>query len=226
MKKWILLLGIGLLSTKAAQSQNVAIKSNLLYDATTTINLGVEFALADQWTLDISGNYNPWVFPQAEITIDPNGVATGETVEWTGKLKHWMLQPELRWWSCEKFTGHFFGVHAHTGMFNVGGLTFLPDGFGDGYDLKNPSTGLIEHVNDGIQHKRFQGFLMGAGVSYGYHLILSNRFSLEFSLGLGYTYLKYDKYDKCDICGTIENSKYMNYFGPTKAGISAIFMLK
>ncbi|MDR3268831.1 MAG: DUF3575 domain-containing protein [Tannerella sp.] len=225
MKKWMLLLGICLLSIKNIHSQEVAIKSNLLYDATTTINLGVEFALADQWTLDISGNYNPWSFPQTELTKDANGNIVGEPESWDGKFRHWMLQPELRWWSCEKFNGHFFGAHVHAGTYNVGGLAFLPDGFGDGYDLKDPATGNITHVKDGIQNKRFEGWLMGAGVSYGYHLVVSNRFSLEFSLGLGYSYLKYDKFD-CKICGDKERSSYMHYLGPTKAGISAVFMLK
>ncbi|MDR3261359.1 MAG: DUF3575 domain-containing protein [Tannerella sp.] len=221
MKKWVLLFGICLVSAKAAYGQEVVLKSNLLYDATTTINLGVEFALADQWTLDISGNYNPWAFPQTEIKKDANGNMIGEPENWNGYFRHWMIQPELRWWTCEKFNGHFFGAHLHAGTYNVGGLSFLPDGFGDGYT--DPNT--LLHVDDGIQNKRFEGWLMGAGVSYGYHLILSNRFSLEFSLGLGYAYLKYDKFD-CKTCGEKESSKYMHYLGPTKAGISAIFILK
>ena len=32
-------------------AQTVAIKTNLLYDATTTLNLGAEFGLAHKWTL-------------------------------------------------------------------------------------------------------------------------------------------------------------------------------
>lgn len=40
-------------------AQEVAIKSNLLYDATTTLNLGVEMGLSAKSTLDISANYNP-----------------------------------------------------------------------------------------------------------------------------------------------------------------------
>ena len=51
-------LGISL----TAIAQKVTIKTNLLYDATTTFNLGAEFGLSPQWTLDISGNYNPWTF--------------------------------------------------------------------------------------------------------------------------------------------------------------------
>lgn len=41
-------------------AQKVALKSNLLYDATTTMNLGLEIGLACKWTLDIPVNYNPW----------------------------------------------------------------------------------------------------------------------------------------------------------------------
>lgn len=41
-------------------AQKVTLKSNLLYDATATMNLGLEFGLARKWTLDVPVNYNPW----------------------------------------------------------------------------------------------------------------------------------------------------------------------
>lgn len=213
-KKWILLFGICLIGVKA-NSQKFAIKSNILYDATTTINLGVEFALADRWTLDISGNYNPWEFPQTEK--DASGTIISE---YDAKMKHWLIQPEVRWWTCEKFHGHFFGLHGHYGQYNVGGLTFLPDGWADGFTDKNGV-----HHPDGLQNKRFEGWMLGAGLSYGYHWILSNRFSLEFTVGGGYAYLSYDKFG-CQDCASKEAKKYMHYVGPTKVGITAVFMLK
>ncbi|MDR2920377.1 MAG: DUF3575 domain-containing protein [Tannerella sp.] len=214
MQKWILLCGICLVGLKV-HSQNFAIKSNILYDATTTINLGVEFALTDRLTLDISGNYNPWKFSQGEKEVDGTIIP-----EHTARLKYWMIQPELRLWTCEKFQGHFIGFHGQVGQFNVGGLTSLPGGWGDG------TTGDDgEHIYDGVQYKRFQGWITGAGVSYGYHWMLTDRFSLEFTLGLGYAYLSYDKFGIQD-SDLKEASKYMHYFGPTKAGITAVFMLK
>ncbi|MDR1781043.1 MAG: DUF3575 domain-containing protein [Tannerella sp.] len=212
MKKWVFLLVMMSLSISAF-AQNIALKSNILYDATTTINLGVEFALTDKLTLDVSANYNPWTFRQTSMALD----GTKQTLD--GKFRHLMVQPELRWWLCEKFNGHFFGVHAHYANYNVGGLDFLPDGFGE---YKDKTTG--QYV-DGIQNKRFQGWLAGGGVSYGYHLLLSSRFSLEFTLGVGYAYLAYDKYD-CADCGTKLSSSTMHYLGPTKAGITAIFMIQ
>ena len=51
-----LMIGISL------SAQNVAVKTNLLYDATTTFNLGAEIGLSPRWTLDLSANYNPFSF--------------------------------------------------------------------------------------------------------------------------------------------------------------------
>jgi len=217
MKRWVYTIATVLLSING-YSQNFAIKSNILYDATTSINLGVEFALSDKLTLDISGSYNPWIFPQQEVD------SRGKPVrEWEGKFKHLMLQPELRWWLCEKFNRHFIGVHTHYANYNVGGLSFLPDGFGE-HKTWNTTDKVYEY-SDGIQNNRFEGWLAGGGVSYGYHWLLNSRFSLELTLGFGYTYLSYDKY-RCEDCGEKITSSTMHYLGPTKAGISAVFMLK
>ena len=188
-------------------SQHVGMKSNLLYGATSTINLGVEFALSDKLTLDLSANYNPWAFPQQKVTASEVIVAQYDAV-----LKHWMIQPELRWWFCEKFNGHFAGMHVHGGQMNVGGLTFLPDRWSD----------------RGIQKNRIEGWLAGTGFAYGYHLIVSNRLSLEFSIGVGYMYLHYDKYVNYTSLRNPSkdpNAYKMHYVGPTKAGISLIYML-
>ena len=206
MKRWVLLFGICLIY-QFGYSQTLGIKSNVLYDATSTINLGVEFALSEKWTLDISGNYNPWAFPQQKINSSKVVISEHDAI-----MKHWMVQPEIRRWFCESFNGHFVGLHAHGGQFNVGGLTFLPKEWGE----------------NGIQRKRFQGWLAGGGVSYGYHWILSSRLSLEFSLGVGYTFMKYEKYNHyADNEPTqLDRNHYkMRYIGPTKAGISVIVML-
>lgn len=180
-----------------AQAQKAAVKTNLLYDATSTLNLGFEFGLSKKWTLDVSGNYNPWTFSANR------------------KMKHWLVQPEARYWLCEKFNGHFFGIHAHGGQYNWGGM--LPWGFKNGKMFGIESRQMSEH--------RFQGWLAGAGISYGYQWILSNRWSLEASLGVGYAYLDYGKY-KCEKCGEKIKDEHRNYFGPTKAAISIIYIIK
>ena len=107
MNKIYFMLAILLASVNSSLAQKWAVKSNLLYDATATINLGVEAALGPRVTLDISGNYNPWEFGDA-------------------RWKHWLIQPEVRYWLCERFNGHFFGLHAHYAEYNAGGINSTP----------------------------------------------------------------------------------------------------
>ena len=98
-----------------SRAQNVALKTNLAYDAVAAANLGLEFGLAPRWTMDISGNYMPWKF-------------------YTGtSRKHAFVQPEARYWFCDRFAGHFLGIHAHGGIYNITGvgildkIPFMPD---------------------------------------------------------------------------------------------------
>ena len=69
MKKYLCLIGVlGVLLCNTANSyaQKVAVKTNLLYDATTTMNLGLEIGLGKKWSLDLSGNYNPRFIVRSE----------------------------------------------------------------------------------------------------------------------------------------------------------------
>ena len=104
MKKVSILIVLVLGCFIESKAQKVALKSNLLYDATTTMNLGLEFGLARKWTLDVPVSYNPWK--------PDNG----------RRLRHWGIQPEVRYWFCEKFRRTFIGVHGHYADFNVGGF--------------------------------------------------------------------------------------------------------
>lgn len=169
----------------------IGVKTNLLYDITTTLNLGVEFVVANKWTMDIGSNLNFWSFSSG-----------------ARKWKQAIIQPELRYWPCERFNGHFVGVHLHTGIFNIGGLPTL-GGF----------------VSENMQQYRYQGYFYGGGVTYGYHTILSNRWSLETAIGLGYAHINYDKYP-CGNCGRKIKDNSKNYFGPTKVSISLIYNIK
>jgi putative salt-induced outer membrane protein YdiY len=76
-----------------------------------------------------------------------------------------------------------------------------------------------------MQEHRFQGWLAGAGLTYGYQFYLAPRWSLEASLGIGYAYLDYDKY-YCEECGKVISRDNKNYFGLTQAGISLIYFIK
>lgn len=123
------------------------------------------------------------------------------------KLVHWLVQPEFRYFLNERFDGHFFGVHALYSQYNIGGHN-LPMLFGKG-----------------SKDFRHEGWAAGAGLSYGYQLILGRSWNLEFNVGVGYARLKYDKYN-CPKCGErVMSGKTKNYFGPTKAGVSLIWIV-
>ena len=74
------------------------------------------------------------------------------------------------------------------------------------------------------QHLMAQGYGYGGGIAYGYAWALSKHFNLEFELGAGYVYTRYDKYE-CTGCGkkVTEQVPY-HYVGPTKAAISLVYI--
>lgn len=193
-RQWLTLLVLSAFTINAkAQETTVesetppqfGIKTNLLYDATATFNLGFEFRTGDRTSLDISGNWNPFTFSENR------------------KWKNGLIQPEFRYWMKETFAGHFFGLHAHYAYYNVG-------------RLPNPP------FSKNMAASRYEGWLAGAGLSYGYRWNFSRRWGMEATFGLGYAYLDYSKYD-CRDCGDKLGEKTKNYFGPTKAGITLIY---
>ena len=90
MKRIFVLLVVTITGmTQSVKSQNVAVKSNVLADAFLNPNLGIEIGLASKWTLDVTGQFNAWMLSHNR--------------HW----KHWAIQPEVRYWFCDRFSGHF-----------------------------------------------------------------------------------------------------------------------
>ena len=135
-----------------AGAQRVALKTNFLYWATTTPNLGVEIRLHEQWTFDLSGNYNPFRFDSSS--------------EKNPKLTHWLLQPELRYWLCRRFEGGYFGVHGLYGKYNLGGISFLPDLKDYRYDGDLYGGGISYGYHWAFSDR--WGFEANLGVGYAY----------------------------------------------------------
>ena len=107
MNKLYLLLVFLLSTFMDIQGQVVAVKTNVLYDAITTPNVGAEVAFNKHWSVEASGYYNGWTFSSDK------------------SFKHWMIQPEARYWIHERFNGHFFGVHAQYMDYDFAGLKLL-----------------------------------------------------------------------------------------------------
>ena len=193
MKRVILLLAIALIGvSQVLWAQKAAIKTNLFSDVFLNVNLGMEVGLAPKWTIDFTGELNAW------------------TLSHNRRWKHWVLQPEVRYWFCDRFSGHFLGTHIHGGKYNIGGFNGRAHFLGtDARKLKDA---------------RYQGWFIGAGVAYGYAWILNRHWNLEAEIGLGYSYTRYDKYP-CAKCGTkLETNKPHHYVGPTKAAINLVYL--
>ncbi len=189
-----------------ASAQKVAIKHNFAYDALLAPNLSLEFALGRKWTIDTQYGTNFFVWTRD--VKSPNYT--------TKKWSHWLLQSEARYWTCESFNGLFVGGHVFGGEMNVGKVN-IPY-----FVLQNKKDAMGEFP---MKKHRYEGWYVGAGVSVGYHYILSNRFSLEASIGAGYAFIHYNRYGdkKCDTCDKKGNA---DYIGPTKATLSLIYMIK
>uniref|UniRef100_UPI003FED6D16 DUF3575 domain-containing protein n=1 Tax=Bacteroides clarus TaxID=626929 RepID=UPI003FED6D16 len=181
---------LSILSTSGAFAQRLAVKSNLLADALASPNIEAELLVSTRWTLDFAAHYQPF--------------APRDNRRW----KHWILQPEARRWLCTPFAGHFLGVHALGGRFNVGGV-HLPF-----------------HILKGAREARYEGWFLGAGISYGYHWVLSPHWGMEAALGVGAAFLRSDRY-RCGHCGSKQRDvKNKGYYGPTKAAVSIVYMIK
>lgn len=186
-----------LLIASNLQAQSIAIKSNILYDLTTSLNIGGEIRCDNAHTFNFSINYNPWNFSNNK------------------KMKHILLQPEYRKWFNEAFVGSFIGIQAHYAQYNFSGM--LPWGFSNGKMLG------IE--NRQIANNRFQGNLVGFGISYGYQWMISPQWNLEAGFALGYAHLNYKRYGQPKGAALIEKAQ-TNYWGPTQIGISLVYFIQ
>lgn len=179
-------------------SQKLAVKSNVLYDALTTPNLGIEMEVGQLSTVSLVYGLNAWTFSSD----------SGDR-----KAKHWVLMPEYRWWTCTKFDGHFIGVHAMGGQFNAANMNIPLPGFFLGGD----------NLSVGVRDKRYEGLFVGAGVTYGYQWVLSEHLNFEAEIGAGYNFVHYKKFS-CSECGAKLGTGNSNYLGVTKLGLSLIYL--
>ena len=173
-----LVLGV---SGVASANAQFAVKTNLLYDATTTPNLGVEV-----------------------------GVGNNDRQH---QLKHWMLMPEFRWWTCSKFNGHFVGVHLLGGEYNASNINLPWPGYFFGG----------ENIGKSVRDHRLEGSFIGGGFTYGYQWILGRHWNLEAEIGVGYAHLWYKKFN-CNTCGRKSGDGQTNYVGVDKLGLSLMYI--
>lgn len=129
------------------------------------------------------------------------------------KAKHWVLMPEVRWWTCYTFNGFFYGAHLMGGQFNAGNINLpLPGKFFGGDDVR-------AMVRDG----RCEGSFVGGGLTVGYQWILSKHWNIEVEAGVGYNHVWYDQYP-CGDCSPLKSNGTSNYAGLTKLGLAVLYI--
>ncbi len=113
------------------------------------------------------------------------------------RMRFLYIQPEARYWLDRPMKGHFFGVHLHAGVFNVS-------------------------LDDRNRYQSEKGF-HGAGISYGYAMPLSRRWSMEFTVGVGYAFTKYCTYYNVPNGIRYEKDLPYHYWGLTKLGLNFVY---
>lgn len=184
MTRYHLLAAILAVMSIPAFSQTTSLKNNLLYDATLTPNIGIEQKIDSLSTVQLFYGLNPWRLSD------------------TKRLRHWSLMPEYRRWLKEPFLGHFFGIHALGGEFNIAGI--------------GPTASIRDY--------HYEGWYVGGGLTYGYAWRLAEHWNLEAAIGLGYVHLAYDKYEN-EECGLLLDSRHKNYVGPTKLALNIAYLI-
>ncbi len=120
------------------------------------------------------------------------------TVARNYRYRVFALQPSARYWLKPGMKGHFFGVHLLGGMFNIS-------------------------VDERNRYQDTDG-MWGAGLDYGYALKFSKHWGMEFNIGVGYIWTRYDTFYNVEN-GISWDTSTANYLGITRLGISLIYKL-
>lgn len=164
--------------TASSSGRYLAVKTNLAAWAGTILNVAADVQVSEHFSVELPVLWCPW------YVSDKHAVKT------------FTIQPEARYWLSKPGEGHFFGVHAHIGWFNV---KWNRDRY---QDTDRP--------------------LLGTGISYGYLLPFNEHWAGEFTLGAGYANMRYDTYYNIDNGARID-TRTKNYWGITRVGLSVVY---
>lgn len=194
MKKTRLFLLLALmLQTGVLSAQNTwALKTNLLHDATLSVNLAGEYAFAPQWSAELGASVNAWR-------------------SWGGsRIQHALLQPEIKYWTCERYTGWFISGNLLGGWATLGNFWDFSKVTPRSPDLRN--------------YLLKDALVLGIGVGGGYDFILSRHWNLEVEGAIGYMYTRGDEYDDVTPPELLLKGSEFDYIGPTKLAVSIVYL--
>ena len=185
----------------AAAQERFAVKTNLLHDATLSVDLGVEYGFAPKWSAEISGSYNNW--------------KTGDM--W---LNHWLVAPEVRYWFCRRFAGTFVSLHGVGGKATLGGFYDFSQYYEKFPNLENfmLKDALVLGAGVGIGHAFILGrhWNLELELGIGYMYAKGDEYEMEKG-GDGKYYLP-------DWSIPVLEGSEFDYNGPTKLALSIVYL--
>ena len=153
-------------------SQGIAVRNNLIWDATGTANIGIEIPVSNNWTIGTNAAIKTW--PRFFVWD------TG-TKEDPRQWKYFLVAPEVRYWPEKVYEGWFFGgdlIYSHYNAAKINPLGLFKD----------------------LKSQRHQGDFYGGGVFAGHSWWLSDHFRIEAEAGIGAGYKNAKAYE-CQHCG-------------------------
>lgn len=90
------------------------------------------------------------------------------------------------------------------------------------YDFELGNMGIIGGVPGGML-KDEPNYTVG--IEYGYSIPVAKRLNIDFSIGVGYHWGVFYEYVPVDDCYVWQATKMRNYIGPTKVGISLVWLI-
>ncbi len=117
----------------------------------------------------------------------------------------------LRYWlgkeaKAKPLTGHHVGIYGQV-------LTYDFELGNKGIIGGKPGGTLIDEPNWTV------------GIEYGYSLPVAKRLNIDFSIGVGYHWGVFYEYLPIDDCYVWQATKMRNYIGPTKLGVSLVWLI-
>ena len=203
---------LSLITTRAG-AQTLALRTNLLYDATLSPNLGVEVRLDSTWSAGINVGFNAWDIDKSK----------------NKKWRHLLVSPNVR-----KYFGHKRDSLCVYGFMKNGTYGVLRDSVVTRRMQYFEGNIIYSHYNVGnanipfglysaIKDRRLQGDLLALGAKYGYGWILARDWRIEAEAGVAIGYAWFKEYD-CDHCGTYYGKGDRIFLLP-QLGINVVYII-
>ena len=196
-----------------SSAQTLALRTNLLYDATLSPNLGVEVRLDSTWSAGINVGFNAWDIDKSK----------------NKKWRHLLVSPNVR---------HYFGHKRDSlcvyGYAKDGAYGILRDSVVTRRMQYFEGNLIYSHYNVGnakipfglysaIKDRRLQGDLLALGAKYGYAWILARDWRIEAEAGVAVGYAWFKEYD-CDHCGTYYGKGDRIFLLP-QLGVNVVYII-